>query len=336
MSVRFGARSRRFARFALLVAGAVALSACAETELLTHTVKRMSRSSESSATGTAPGGVYKVGKPYAIDGVWYYPKVDYAYDETGIASWYGPKFHGKYTADGEVFDQNALTAAHRTLPLPTIVRVTNLENGRSMKLRVNDRGPFAHGRIIDVSRRAAQLLGFERNGTARVRVQVVEGESRLIASRMQGGPDGQALDTPIVNEDAARKPGVVAQNLAPPPGGQSATGGPVIADREPVVVASRDSMIDAAPKPLDGRVAVGAAESTRLFVQVGAFTEYQNAYQVAARLKPVGNVSITSAIVDGKEFFRVRFGPLASVAQADRLLEGAIRYGYPDSRVVVD
>ncbi|HZB93752.1 MAG TPA: septal ring lytic transglycosylase RlpA family protein, partial [Stellaceae bacterium] len=104
-------------------------------------------------------GTYKVGQPYEVSGVWYYPAVDWNYDETGIASWYGKEFHGRSTANGEIFDLNALTAAHPTLPMPSIVQVTNLENGRSIELRVNDRGPYVNGRIIDVSRRAAQLLG---------------------------------------------------------------------------------------------------------------------------------------------------------------------------------
>src|SRR5690606_37604870 len=104
----------------------------------------------------------------------------------GIASWYGPKFHNRRTANGQLFDMNAITAAHRTLPLPSIVRVTNLENGRTLKVLVNDRGPFARGRIIDVSRRTAQLLGFEHKGTAPVRVEIVPDESRRIALIAQG------------------------------------------------------------------------------------------------------------------------------------------------------
>src|SRR5271170_1302120 len=115
-------------------------------------------------------GIYKVGTPYESEGVWYYPREQPDYDETGVASWYGPNFHGQRTANGEVFDAAALTAAHRTLPMPVNVRVTNLENGRSLVLRVNDRGPFARGRIIDVSEGAAKLLGFYGKGTARVRV----------------------------------------------------------------------------------------------------------------------------------------------------------------------
>lgn len=122
--------------------------------------------------GTGTGG-YKVGKPYRVAGVWYYPEEDPDYDQVGWASWYGPNFHGKQTANGEIFNMNALTAAHTTLPLPSVVQVTNLENGRTIRLKVNDRGPFAKNRILDVSRRAAQLLGFEKKGVARVRVQLV-------------------------------------------------------------------------------------------------------------------------------------------------------------------
>jgi len=116
---------------------------------------------------------YKIGKPYRIKGKLYYPKKDANYDEIGIASWYGPKFHNKLTANGEIFNQNAYTAAHRTLPMPSIVKVTNLENGRSLLLRVNDRGPFAGGdRIIDLSKIAAEKLGFKKKGLAKVRVQI--------------------------------------------------------------------------------------------------------------------------------------------------------------------
>jgi len=143
----------------------------------------------------------KVGRPYQVAGVWYYPQQDRDYDETGIASWYGPNFHGQTTASGEAFDMNALTAAHPTLPLPSRVRVTNLENGRSLMLRVNDRGPFARDRIIDVSRRAAQLLGFAGDGTARVRVQLVR-EDGTVASRSEA----QSEPKRVSDEDAVAGP----------------------------------------------------------------------------------------------------------------------------------
>ena len=153
---------------AIAVASALVLAGCAETELLVNAAKQAKGADRAVSSGT-----YKLGNPYQIGGVWYYPKEEWDYTETGIASWYGPGFHGLSTANGEVFDENDVTAAHRTLPLPSVVRVTNLSNGRSLVVRVNDRGPFAHGRIIDLSRRSAQLLGMEAQGTAKVRVEVM-------------------------------------------------------------------------------------------------------------------------------------------------------------------
>jgi rare lipoprotein A len=135
------------------------------------------------------GGRYTVGKPYWMAGSWYTPEEDPTYDRTGQASWYGPRFHGRLTANGEIFDRRALTAAHPTLPLPSYVRVTNLDSDRSIVVRVNDRGPYRHKRLIDLSERTAELLQFKRRGRAPVRVQYlgkapVEGgdEAFLMAS----------------------------------------------------------------------------------------------------------------------------------------------------------
>ncbi|AQS41619.1 MAG: Rare lipoprotein A [Candidatus Tokpelaia hoelldobleri] len=115
----------------------------------------------------------KVGKPYQVNGVWYYPERDPHYVRTGKASWYGAGFHGKQTANGEIFDLNAITAAHTTMPLPSYARVTNLHNGVALVVRVNDRGPFSSDRIIDLSQRAALLLGFTKRGLADVRVEYI-------------------------------------------------------------------------------------------------------------------------------------------------------------------
>jgi len=123
-----------------------------------------------SQTHVAKATSVKVGKPYQINGEWYYPRMVDRYREVGVASWYGQTFHGRKTANGEIYDMHGMTAAHPTLPLPSIVRVTNLENGRSITVRVNDRGPFAKRRIIDLSRRAAWALGFKDQGTAEVEV----------------------------------------------------------------------------------------------------------------------------------------------------------------------
>lgn len=117
------------------------------------------------------GGVYKLGEPYEIAGRWHAPAEEPNYDRVGVASWFGADFHGRLTANGEVFDQGALVAAHPTLPLPSYAYVTNIENGRTILVRINDRGPFARDRIIDLSRHAAAQLGFEAAGTAQIRVR---------------------------------------------------------------------------------------------------------------------------------------------------------------------
>jgi rare lipoprotein A len=140
-------------------------------------------------------GRYHVGKPYVIAGVTYYPQEDPNYRASGIASWYGDAFHGRLTSNGEIFDMRSITAAHPTLPLPSYVRVTNLTNGKSLIVRVNDRGPFHANRVIDVSVRAADLLGFKHKGTERVRVEYVgrakiEGsdDMQLAATLRENGP----------------------------------------------------------------------------------------------------------------------------------------------------
>lgn len=145
------------------------------------------------------GGRYQVGKPYKIRGKWYRPKEDRNYNRVGKASWYGDAFHGRLTANGEIYDMTHLTAAHPTMPLPSYARVTNLKNGRSLIVRVNDRGPYAHGRIIDLSKRAAQLLDYTKSGVAKVRVQYVgraplhgRDDRYLIASYRGPGGKGKA------------------------------------------------------------------------------------------------------------------------------------------------
>jgi rare lipoprotein A len=160
-----------------------------------------------------PHPTYKVGAPYTIKDITYYPRVDYGYDRIGAASWYGEAFQGQYTANGEVFDLNGVTAAHTTLPLPSIVEVVNLQNNRALRVRVNDRGPFTDGRIIDLSRRAAQLLGFERNGTTTVRVRVLKDESlraEVLAERGMISDDGPVAAVATATASPPPNPQTVA------------------------------------------------------------------------------------------------------------------------------
>jgi rare lipoprotein A len=164
------------------------------------------------------GGKYSVGKPYQVNGRTYYPRENTAYRAEGIASWYGRDFHGRSTANGEVYDMHAISAAHPTLPLPSYVRVTNLENGRSMIVRVNDRGPFARNRIIDLSIGTAKALGFHGKGLARVRVEFVgaapiagSDDKMLLATLREGSP----APAPSRVMVASAKPFIPAASRAP-------------------------------------------------------------------------------------------------------------------------
>jgi rare lipoprotein A len=275
--------------------------------------------------------MYKVGTPYQIDGVWYYPAEDLNYDETGIASWYGQEFHGRNTANGEVFDLNALTAAHRTLPLPSVVQVTNLDNGRSIELRVNDRGPYARGRIIDVSRRAAQLLGFESPGTAKVRVRILAPESiqaKLLAERASG-------QQVVVAAPASPVLPVSAAKLPTPPGVQVARGDVPLPPSRPAQPTPEPAP-NLAPPPLPQQVTTVAVRATNIYIQAGAFGRPENAQRLQAKLAPIGNVLVSDARVNGANLWRVRIGPLPSVDEADRVLDRVVGSGVPEARIVVD
>lgn len=321
-------RAQRRARYrgaaaAAAITAALLLTACGSSQTAPGT-----RPSPTAAPGQV--GSYKVGTPYQIRGVWYHPVVDYRYNETGIASWYGPGFHGRRTANGERYNQHDLTAAHPTLPMPSLVRVTNLENGRSLKLRINDRGPFSNNRIIDVSQRAAQLLGFERQGTASVRVEVLEEESRQLAAIARGEQvPPPAQPTPEVQVASAPVATVQRETVAPPAQPQAQPQAP--SQPSPAVPPPQSRP---AVQP-DGVVTQQPVAATSLFIQAGSFTEYGNASRLAERLTPHGSVQIEPAAVDGRSFYRVRIGPVASVDQADLLLDRLISDGYLESRVIV-
>ncbi|MEQ1753184.1 MAG: septal ring lytic transglycosylase RlpA family protein [Micropepsaceae bacterium] len=277
-------------------------------------------------------GTYKVGSPYQIGGVWYYPKEDPFYDETGVASWYGKDFHGKLTANGESYNMNALTAAHRTLPLPSVIRVTNLENGRSIKLRVNDRGPYARGRILDVSRKAADLLGFQGNGTARVRVQY---EGRGDNAKLHQDDEGDASQATTSVVRAAPVSSVSASELAPPPGANAAaTAAPTPAWPKPADAPSQQASTGNEPDGIVTKLEV--PPTTQLWIQVGAFTARNNAERLAATLATVGSPQITKILVSGRPLFRVRFGPFAAVEQADRTLDKVISAGQNGAQIIVE
>lgn len=224
-------------------------------------------------------------RPYVIRGVKYYPRDDIAYRERGYASWYGPKFHGRLTANGERFNQYALTAAHKTLPLGSYVKVTNLENGRALILLINDRGPFIRGRIIDLSKRAAEILGVIKKGTAKVVVERTDRSGR-----------------PLVN----RKP-VQKVRAAPPP----------VRTVSAVPAATRPIQQPAPAQPTPSLPEMPGP----VIVQVGSFSDFYNARRLQQGLATVGPTSITQVNSrSGQVLYRVQVGPFADLLAAEEAL----------------
>ena len=340
---------------AIIAAAALGLqlAGCAETQLATHI----------ASAGHGDSSVrYKVGSPYEIDGRTYTPEEDFYYDREGVASWYGPGFHGRRTANGETYDQNALTAAHPTLQMPAMVRVTNLENGRSVDLRINDRGPFVGDRIIDVSRRSAELLGFKSQGTARVRVQVMTDESLALAeARGRRGDDpapqratvavAPQLPTPE-RRPAAPGASVAAQtggsrsshtaSTAQPPS-QTPNAAAPTTNSAPVTLVEASAYAAASPQtrhlePAAAPVVDGSGQRTvaQHFVQVGAFRGYANAQRLQERLEPLAPAGISTVVVDGTQFHRVRLGPFATAREAENVRAMVDRQGQRAHIVVAD
>jgi rare lipoprotein A len=332
---------KNFYRF-LLVFALFTLTACAETEFGANMAKQIGRDNRSQ-------GMYKVGKPYLIDGQEYYPQENFEYSEVGIASWYGPGFHANNTANGERFDQNELTAAHRTLQMPSLVRVTNLDNGRSIVLRVNDRGPYSRGRILDVSSRAAELLAMKGKGTAKVRVETLPSESRRIAEDARAGKDTRGYEVALNGNPRPAQPNQPV-TLYPSPTAVSVQ----TASADDTLQAAKLSSAQAVPldparlQPVpghitnDGRFMPGPVVTkqpvvaTNIFVQAGAFSDSANAQRLSQQLAAIGTAKVYPTTVSGKSFYRVRIGPFSSVDQADAALGRILAGGTNNAMIVVE
>ena len=260
-------RLRRASAFVLFAASAALLAACAtpQPKATAHKkgqskeyfaeseygVKASPRVTLSKTNVRRGGGRDQTGRPYQVRGKWYYPKEDKSYTKVGAASWYGDAFHGRLTANGEVYDMTHLTAAHPTMPLPSYARVTNLKNGSSVIVRVNDRGPYSNGRIIDLSERAADMLDYAHSGTAKVKVEYVgrapldgHDDQFLMASYQPGNraPDpSDGLSTGVMIAMNGTTPSTTAIATAVPFPGQ-------LTDSQPVMSAQATTF-DFAPLP---------------------------------------------------------------------------------------
>ena len=262
----------------------------------------------------APDPHFKVGKPYKINGRWYRPAIDSSYDQRGVASWYGEQFHGRPTANGEIFDMREMTAAHTTLPLPSLVEVTNLENGRQTVVRVNDRGPFAKNRIIDLSRAAARRLGFEHQGVAKVRVRYLS----------PAPLPGEKNELDIASAPPLVQPTTVT---ATAPAGQMNSDqlAGLIGDVDP----GRDPVL---PPPLSEAAQPG---DTHFAIQVAILDNIEHLPALRAQLEHEGPLRI--ARLDGgadSARYRINLGPFPSETEAADRLENIHKAGYGDAVIV--
>lgn len=271
-----------------------------------------------SKAGRLPkgGGRYQVGDSYEVAGVRFTPREQPGYDKTGIASWYGPQFHRRMTSNGEWFDMNELTAAHATLPLPSYAKVTNLENGRSVVVRINDRGPFVGTRIIDMSRRSAEVLGFKPKGMAKVRVQYI-GDAPL----NDQGPHLAAMNRELRNGTPLRQMMAAAN-------GETNGGGTRIAAAEP----GNDAYQSEEPTIAS---ATSDYQSPEYFVQVGSFADPYNAERAREELANSGPVQVQELAGLAGPLYRVRIGPMRNEGQAQLALRQAVDLGHPDARLVM-
>ncbi len=275
------------------------------------------------ASNTSGGkGGFKIGNPYQIKGQWYTPRPYKTYVETGTASWYGAQFHGRSTANGEVFDKHQMTAAHRTLPLPSVVEVTNLNNGNTVRVRVNDRGPFHDNRLIDMSESAADALGFKGAGLASVRVTLLPEESRQAAIAAGASPamlakldsftTPQPMQTPVLA--SRQSTGTVYQQAA----------------MQPIQPAIQQQTYASVIPP-------AAVNNDRpLFVQAGAFSIAQNAHRFAGTIASIDKAVVQPASINGQPFYRVRFGPYQSLDEARAVQTRVAMAGHPEAKVILE
>jgi rare lipoprotein A len=264
------------------------------------------------------------------------------YWERGVASWYGPGFHKERTSTGELYDMYGMTAAHKTLPLPAYVRVTNLQNGRSVVVRVNDRGPFVGNRIIDLSYTAAAKLDMLRNGTAMVEVRAIDPSVPPLPPVVTASTTPAAASTPAAAPVAAAL--VIMPLAATPPAAAPSTAVSLAAApgaTTPPAVPPAIAAANAAPEAASASGAAPAAPGfTRptLFIQAGAFSDPANAERLAQKLRGdnLGKVFVRNDVIAGRKMYRVRIGPVPDVAEFDRVVAALERAGIGDAHLALD
>ncbi|MCE2890225.1 MAG: septal ring lytic transglycosylase RlpA family protein [Hyphomonadaceae bacterium] len=251
-------------------------------------------------------GFQKIGAPYQVNGTWYIPTHEPDYNEVGTASWYGRDFHGKSTANGELFDMNIVSAAHPTLPIPSLVEVTNLTNGRSMVVRVNDRGPFVADRLIDLSARGAELLGYREQGSTQVRVRYI----------------GPADPEPVVTNANLTAPGEEKKWTKPTP--------------SPVQTATTTRVAEQKPaRPMKPTTVNTDDVASGLYVQAGAFSRRANAERALAQAAEIGQAKIVETeTASGASLYRILIGPVQSQSEAAALAKAVSGQGVSGAHIM--
>ena len=255
--------------------------------------------------------IYKIGKKYNIGGKYYYPKKNINYNKTGIASWYGPKFHGKLTANGEIYNQYALTAAHKTLPLPSAVKVTNLKNNKSLVLRINDRGPFVNDRIIDLSSKAADILEIKREGTGLVRVQILKDKSLYLEKLAKQGFFPEIADlkeTELPNITIPKKVRVSIKNT-----------------KNKKIISKK---INYNLKNLN--------KEYKIYIKLASFSSNKNAEIMKKKVSYIDKVKIYKIYKTNKALYQVKAGPFSSVEKVDKLYSLLLQKGMQGSKIIIE
>ena len=255
---------------------------------------------------------YQLGAPYQAAGLWRYPRETYDLTETGLAVVESPD-HQPLTADGELFNPNAMTGAHPTLQLPAIARVTDLETGRQAVVRINDRGPAVPGRMLAVTPRVAELLGFPASGVARVRLEVLPAESHAAADSLPGAPH--------LAMSAAPRVAVHVVSLTSPAGA-----------RQPADPLPSPPGATAVPPQLPQTVTTVPPDPGQLWIVLSTFHKWRYAEAQRAKLNELPGCVVQA----GADQYRARFGPFPTISQADAALRQAIIAGMPDARIVVE
>jgi rare lipoprotein A len=308
------------------------IAACATGGGLGATVKRGAFTSSEYGVAVSPrvtndpnpprgGGRYQVGKPYTVRGKTYVPQHDPNYAAAGTASWYGSDFHGRRTANGEIFSANAITAAHPTLPLPSYVRVTNTDNGRSLVVRVNDRGPYVSGRIIDLSHRAAEMLGYVNNGSANVQVEYAGqaplngDDTRMLMASYNGPADFNPGRTQFASAGGQSNRSLVGMTTNFISGLFSYAEAPEQAD---AAITSAHAAVNAMGQgDLAAWAASVDADSRAVRLGLGVFAEPANAVRLAQEFALLGAVEETPMSVDGRSATRLALTHLKPGVVAD-------------------